>query len=219
SLENAQLRQLTNDPAQDRTPRWSPDGRQIAFLSDRSGKYEIWKVNEDGSGLEQLTDVPDADVFNPVWSPDAKRLLYEMRDSNSFIIELSQPRAAAQPLSGQQLPGFLPWSWSPDGKLLAGWQMKLERPNGGVVIYSFALSRYEQLTDFGRNPVWLNDNRHLIFADLGKMYVLDTVTGRARDLHSVEPNGFGTFALSRDNRRLYYSLVSAEADIWLLPLL
>jgi len=58
----------------------------------------------------------------------------------------------------------------------------------------------------------------LIFSYLGKMYVLDVKTGSSRELQSVEPSGFGSFALSRDNRRLYYSLVSTEADLWLLPL-
>ena len=218
SRDDAQPRQLTNDSAQDRTPRWSPDGQQIAFLSDRSGKYEIWKVNQDGRGLEPLTDVPGAVVSNPVWSPDGQRLLYQVRDVNSFIIEAGQPRTAQppHPLPGQQMPGFLPWSWSPDGKLLAGWQTRPERPNGGVIIYSFAAPRYEWLTDFGRNPVWLSDNRRLIFADLGKIYLLDILTRQWREIYNVEPSGFGIFALSRDNRRLYYSLVSTEADIWLL---
>lgn len=111
--DGAQLRQLTNDSAANRLPRWSPDGRQIAFLSDRSGKYEIWKVNEDGSGLDQLTDVPEAELVNAVWSPDGERLLYQVRDDNSFIIEPVTPRAAQtrQPLGGKQMPGFTPWSW------------------------------------------------------------------------------------------------------------
>ncbi len=50
------------------------------------------------------------------------------------------------------------------------------------------------MTDFGRNPVWLNDNRRLIFADLGKMYLLDSQTGRSQELYSVEPGGFGIFS-------------------------
>jgi eukaryotic-like serine/threonine-protein kinase len=221
SREGAQLKQLTNDSAQDRNPRWSPGDQRIAFLSDRSGKYEIWKVNEDGSGLEQLTNFAAADVINPVWSPDGTRLLYKARDINTFIIETDKPLAhrTPQPLPGQPVTNFLPWSWSADGKLLAGWINRLERPSGGVAVYSFDLSRYEKLTDFGRSPIWLNDNRRLIFSDLGKMYLLDVKTGSKSELHSVEPSGFGSFVLSRDNRRLYYSLVSTEADLWLLPLL
>ena len=220
NLDGSQTRQLTNDHAQDRNPRWSPDNRQIAFLSNRSGKYDIWKVNEDGSGLEQMTDVTGVNVFSPVWSPDGKRLLYQAGDNNSFIIEAGKPLAAQTPLPlpGQQPPGFLPWSWSPDGKLLAGWQLRPELPDMNIMIYSFASARYERSPYRGMGPVWLNDNRRLIFTDLGRIYLLDTVTGRRRELYSVAPATFGTLALSGDNRRLYYSLLTSEADIWLVSL-
>src|SRR5262249_49731093 len=50
------LVQLTNDAAGERFPRWSPDGRRIAYFSNRSGRNQIWVVNPDGSGLRQLTD-------------------------------------------------------------------------------------------------------------------------------------------------------------------
>jgi Tol biopolymer transport system component len=216
-----ELRQLTNDTSLNRIPRWSPDGRQIAFLSDRSGKNEIWKVNQDGSGLERLTDVPGANVLNPVWSPDGRRLLYQVRDVNSYIIDVSgseQTRRPPQPLAGHQMPGFFPWSWSPDGKLLAGWPYKNELPGSGVVVYSFATSRYERLTERGTHPAWLNDNRRLIYILHGKMYILDSLTRHSREFHSVEPEYLARFAITRDNRRIYYSLFSTEATIWLLSL-
>jgi Tol biopolymer transport system component/serine/threonine protein kinase len=218
--DGSQLRQLTNDRAQDRNPRWSPGNRQIAFLSDRSGKYEIWKVNEDGSGLDQLTDAAGANVFGPVWSPDGKHLLYQTNDLNSFIIEVGKPLAAQmpQPLPGQQPPGFLPWSWSPDGKQLAGWQVRHDLPDMNIIIYSFASGRYERFPYRGSGPIWLNDNRRLIFADLGKMCLLDTLTGKRRELYSVAPASLGRLALSNDNRRLYYSILTSEADIWLVSL-
>jgi Tol biopolymer transport system component len=219
--ETNELRQLTNDSALNRTPRWSPDGRQIAFVSDRSGNNEIWKVNQDGSGLERLTDTPGAYALNPVWSPDGRRLLYNVRDVNSYIIDLigaEQTRRPPQPLAGQQVPGFHPWSWSPDGKLLAGWPYKPELPSSGVVVYSFATSRYERLTERGTHPVWLNDNRRLIYINLGKMYMLDSLARRSWKFHSVEPDHFAKFAISRDNRRIYYSLFSSEATIWLLSM-
>jgi Tol biopolymer transport system component len=212
------LRQLTNDSAQDRIPRWSPDSRQIAFLSNRSGKYEIWKVNQDGSGLEQLSDVPGEDVINPVWSPEGQRLLYKASDVNSFIIDVGKPLEPPQPLPGEQMPGFLPWSWSSDGKLLAGWAFDPQQHTGGVIVYSFAEQRYELHPSRGRNPIWLSDSKRLISADVGKMYLFDNLTRQWREIYNVEPNGFGTFALSQDNRRLYYSLVSSEADVWMVSL-
>jgi Tol biopolymer transport system component len=47
--DGTSLRQLTDDLHKDRQPRWSPDGRRLAFYSDRTGKWEIWIINSDGA--------------------------------------------------------------------------------------------------------------------------------------------------------------------------
>ncbi len=81
-------RRLTNDLHRDRFPRWSPDGSKIAFYSNRSGWYEIWSINPDGSGLEQLTDTPGQSVNFAVWAPDGKRMAYYNRTEGlSYIFE------------------------------------------------------------------------------------------------------------------------------------
>jgi Tol biopolymer transport system component len=217
-----QPRQLTQDVAQDRIPRWAPDGQSIIFLSDRSGRYEVWRVRRDGSGLEQLTDAPEAQVLAAIWSPDGRRLLYQARDDNAFIIAPDQPRHArtAQPLPVPPPRGFRPWSWSSDGRLLAGWQILPEHPSQTVIVYSFAEQRYERLAEplQGKNPIWLNDSRRLLFTDLHKLYLLDLATKQPREVLNVAPNSIGVCSLSADNRRLYYSLFASDADVWLLPL-
>jgi Tol biopolymer transport system component len=119
----APLHRLTDDVAQDIVPRWSPDGQWIAFLSDRSGKYEIWKVRPDGTGLAQMTHEPGREVIAPVWSPDGHRLLYQIRNVNSYVIDADRrgQEQTAESLPGEPPPGFIPWDWSPDGTLLVGW--------------------------------------------------------------------------------------------------
>jgi TolB protein len=218
--DSGQLRQVTNDPAQDRVPRWSPDNRQIAFLSDRSGKYEIWKVNADGSGLEQITDVPDAELVDAIWSPDGQRLLYQVREVGSFIIDPNKSRESQtpQPLSGRPIPGTTPWAWSPDGKLIVGWQFDPQIPTTGLIIYSFADQKFERVTTHGNCPTWLSDSKRLLFTDLGKLYSFNVETRKEREIYNVGRNSFGVLTLSKDNRRLYYSLISTEADIHMLPI-
>ena len=76
---------LTNDPADDVTPKWSPDGTRIAFSSNRSGDYEIYVMNPDGSSVQRLTTSSGADRW-PAWSPDGTKIIFASeRDGNSEI--------------------------------------------------------------------------------------------------------------------------------------
>jgi len=212
------LHRLTDDVAQDIVPRWSPDGQWIAFLSDRSGKYEIWKVRPDGSVLTQMTHEPDREVIAPVWSPDGNKLLYQIRNVNSYIIDSNRPgtEQTPQPLRGQAPAGFIPWDWSRDNKMVVGWQPLDEERS--IVIYSFADGHYQRFVlGFGAYPIWLNDDRRVLFREGGSLYVLDRITGKWQEILALKaPTLIGNYALSRDNRRLYYTSGNGEADIWLL---
>ena len=69
---------------------WRPDGKKIAFVSNRSGNYDIWMINVDGSRLENLTDNPAQDT-SPAWLPGGKELAFvSTRDGGSdiYTIEL-----------------------------------------------------------------------------------------------------------------------------------
>ncbi len=220
--DGTSLRQLTDDIYKDRRPRWSPDGKRIAFFSDRSGRYEIWVINSDGSRLEQITYASDPGAIHPIWSPDGTRLAYHIQDGNSFIIEVGKPWQEQSP---QALPSlsnpnrwFTAWSWSPDGRKLAGRPRSAEGYTSGIALYSLESQQYEKLTDFGRFPIWLNDNRRLLFRHRDKLFLVNSQTKKVREVLSVDPHRILDFALSRDDRLIYFSLVSTEADIWLLTL-
>jgi len=66
--DGSEMTNLTNDPAMDTSPFWSPDGKKIVFVSYLDGNLENYVMNVDGSNLTRLTQ-NDADDFNPVWSP------------------------------------------------------------------------------------------------------------------------------------------------------
>jgi Tol biopolymer transport system component len=67
---------LTDDPADDGAPAWSPDGSQIVFHSDRFGNDDIYVMNVDGSDVRQLSSSPAAERF-PTWSPDGLMIAFD----------------------------------------------------------------------------------------------------------------------------------------------
>lgn len=68
-------RRLTTAPGADNSPRWAPDGKTIAFVSDRSGSAQVWLLPLDGGEARQLTKLP-VDVSGPIWSPKGDRLAF-----------------------------------------------------------------------------------------------------------------------------------------------
>ena len=222
-VDGAELRQLTDDTYKDRGPRWSPDGKQIAFFSDRSGKYQIWTIKPDGSGLRQLSDDRWA-LQGPNWSPDGARLAaLRPFPPEVFVLEVAKPWKDQAPQSlpppGQGGAQFWPSSWSPDGRRLAGYHM-VDGSFAGVVIYSFDTRRYQKLTEFGHAPRWLSDSRRLLFNHQGKLYLVDSLTKNVHQVaiaprYEINPWLFG---LSRDNRLIVFSVASTEADIWQMNL-
>jgi len=221
------LRQLTGDSAIDRVPRWSPDGQWVAFFSNRSGEYRVWKIRSDGSELQQITSLGGA---YPTWSPDGTRLATSEVTVNkperlrAYIFDTRQPWNAQTPETLPPLPGergqqyvFIVNSWSSDGLTLAG---QTSLGSTGVVTYSLRDRSYNELTSFGEFPVWLPDNRRLLFAaDGGKSYrVVDTVTKQVRTVFTSPRAVFGPPRLSRDGRTAYFSRRLTESDIWIMTL-
>ncbi len=67
---------FTSGPKSDRHPRWSPDGSQLAFISDRSGKPQIWVMSAWGGEARQVTRFREGVNSAPVWSPDGKQIAF-----------------------------------------------------------------------------------------------------------------------------------------------
>jgi dipeptidyl aminopeptidase/acylaminoacyl peptidase len=74
-ISGGEPRRLTTAPGSDSHPRWSPDGKQIAFVSDRGGSPQVWLLPIDGGEARQLTKLP-IDVAGPIWSPKGDRLAF-----------------------------------------------------------------------------------------------------------------------------------------------
>ena len=97
-------------------PQYSPDGKHIAFTSDRGGPWEIWMSDADGANLVKLSDANTADATYPRWSPDSQKVVFDSRHSGHpelYVIDISErlPRKLVS-----NLPDMAKSSWSHDGK-------------------------------------------------------------------------------------------------------
>src|SRR4030095_294236 len=90
-IEKGPTRNLTHSSgAHDKWPSWSPDGSQIAFISDLSGEEELYIVPQDGSKTaEQITRGGQAMRYIPRWAADGKRLAFGDKDGKLFILTLA----------------------------------------------------------------------------------------------------------------------------------
>jgi serine/threonine protein kinase/Tol biopolymer transport system component len=216
-------RQLTDDPAKDRGPRWSPDGKQIAFFSERGGKYEVWVVGTDGTGLRQLTRA-SAHVAEPAWSWDGSRLsFYDSARGSSSIVDPSKgeipPIPELIPVPSEAGVMFHAYAWSRDGSQIAGYRARPDGVLDGIVTYSVERRTFERLTEAGAWPRWLSDGRRLLYGDgQGGISLVEIRSRRAHEVLSLRPDRIRYPVPLPDDSWLYFVRRSAEADLWLLTL-
>jgi Tol biopolymer transport system component/tRNA A-37 threonylcarbamoyl transferase component Bud32 len=221
--DGTELRQLTDDSYRDLAPSWLPDVKRIIYFSNRSGRYQIWAIDADGSGLRQLTEAAD-EMWYPVVAPDGRRIAaFDSQEGKVSVFDVARPwnEQSPQLLSALDKPGsrFLPGSWSPDGRRLAGRELMADGRQQGILVYSFEDRRFEELTSAADGfAAWLQDSRRLVFAAGGKLNLIDSRSREIDEILSVAPHSITTVSVSVDNRNIYFNVDREEGDIWLASL-
>jgi TolB protein len=234
-IDGSDRRALTDDAFFDRRPRFSPDGRRIAFYTNRDGQYEVWTLDRDGSNLRPLTHDPERrNARYPIWSPDGSRLLYS-RDGVTGLIVAADGGPGSPVL--RELPPYDPkgdsfdaFSWCPDGRFIAGYLTSLAGQRSGITLFDLERNAYVKLTDFGQLPEWLPDGRRLVFearssslpaANLefpgdDSLFLVDRVTRRVEPVLRAPGASLGYPTVSPDGRWLVYVRTVTKADVWML---
>jgi TolB protein len=122
---------------------WSPDGKKIAFISDRSDGNQIFVMKADGSEVSQLTD-SQINKQDPTWSPDGKKIAYvafqEKTGYDIFIMTIDN--SETEQLTDNSNFNLSP-TWSPDGRVIAyeSWDMSMIKKETPFLIFTATQSK------------------------------------------------------------------------------
>ena len=163
---------LTNNPAYDDQPHWSPDGTKIAFISDRDGNFEIYSMSATGSDVTRLTNNPAGDGF-PAWSPDGSKIVFvsgDLRNPSTFEIYTMNANGSNRTrLTNDSLIDGVP-AWSPDGTKIAfmsGGSSLFDPNSFEIYVINADGSNRTRLTNntvADGQPAWSPDGTKILFA-------------------------------------------------------
>lgn len=102
-IAGGDARRITSGMAFDAQPRFSPDGKQIVFLSDRSGAENVWLINLEDKNLTQLSRGDDKNFLSPEWSPDGNSIVVSVRKAMRFADPMKPWRFHLKDGTGEEI--------------------------------------------------------------------------------------------------------------------
>ncbi len=204
-------------------PSWSPDGSQVAFVSDRDGEPDIWVMGSDGSNPVNVTQ-HEAKDHSPAWSPDGEWIAFaSVRESLYWELYLMRPDGSnVQRLTWWEDASDLSPTWSPDGTRLAfaskrdgNWEIYTMDRDGGN------LARLTDHLADDTNPAWSPDGSRIAFESTrdgyAEIYLVPIVGGEAVNISNAPFSSEHGPTWSPDGGRIaFYSDRDGEWDIYVM---
>ena len=214
-LDRGGMSRLTHANGEDETPFWSPDGKWVAYASDRSGQpRSIFKTLADGSGKEELLWSTAPHTHVDAWSPDSKSILLTVVSATNlpdlWMLNL-EAETVAKPLlqtAYTERNGRI----SPDGR----WFAYESNESGRLEVY---VQAYPELgkkilvsTNGGQQPIWRQDGKELFYRGTDSLMmvgvqpgeILSFTTPKAlfRDEYGLKSTNHSGYSVSNDGKRL-----------------
>jgi serine/threonine protein kinase/Tol biopolymer transport system component len=221
-IDGSQRLQLTYEPTRALSPRWSPDGKQIAFLGKTPGNpWKIYLVSPEGGRPSQITS-GQRDEFEPCWSPTGDSIAFGYApwlEAGAPATSLRIQLLSLQTRQASALPGseglFWP-GWSPDGRHIAALTSNWKK----VMLFDVASQRWRELAKITAHyPNWSKNGRYLYVQSAGgnekaifRIRVADGEVEQVANLRGVRQTGYYAhwFGLAPDDSALVLRDVGSQ---------
>jgi serine/threonine protein kinase/WD40 repeat protein len=194
TVNGEQRLQLTTPPMQVELPRWSPDGKRIAFGARYPEKpWRMFMLPADGGAPEQLTTGENSTDFDPTWSPDGMSLALSgepVAGNVINILNMTTHQVSELPHS----TGLYSPRWSPDARYIAALSIDSAR----LLLFNVQSQTWTELAKANFNfPTWSRDSEYIYFDTVGADQAFFRVRVRDRKLERIlalndVPRGAGT---------------------------
>jgi Tol biopolymer transport system component len=199
ALATAPIQQLTDDPASDLRPAWSPDGKRIAFQSNRNGTYQVYLVDPDGSN-ERPISTADSDDRHPAWSPDGSLIAVDSGGETLREIWMIDVATGAR-TQVTRLAAIASFpSWGPNGTIsfylyrdgvLDLWSVGSDGTNPRPLTNGLASEQNNQCTFACHAAAWSPDGGRLAYATADQAQVWTMRASDGGDPVRVSSDGDG----------------------------
>jgi TolB protein len=222
AVDGNTLTQLTNDPADDVMPEFSPDGQRVAFASDRSGNWDIFVMPVGGGQAVQVTFDPDHEL-HPSWAPDGKTLVYCKFGAQSqrwemWVVDSSNP----------SVRHFIDYGlfpqWNPDpakNKILFQRSRQRGSRYHSVWTIDYVDGQGKSPTEIISaanaatiNPAWAPDGEYIVFVTVYEPDAGRTDRPRQSDLWIVRLDGTGRTNLTQGDFANFQPTWGADGNIY-----
>lgn len=202
--EKGVTRDITRTPgANDREGNWSPDGKYIAYISDRTGETEIWLQPAAGGNPIQLTKDNDTYIRALTWSPDSKKVLYTDRKNRIALLDVASK--TKKTLMQNPMGEYYGVSFAPDSQWIT-YTKSGENNMSVVYVYNLTSGKEYPVTEkwySSSSPVFSTDGKYLIFSS-------------ERDFNPIYSQVEWNFAYNR-MRGVYIALLANDTPSPFLP--